>query len=545
MAESINKSVSDSNPFKDLIDEIVTSDVGLSEIQSLILVHEHFDSSEVLLRCLIRHFKRSGSDEKQLLRIINFIKNWIKLDRSKFNNSSYNLGTILKAFTDKIPMKWRTILKVSLDDVQQEEDDDSDEIKTPIINLNRQEKFINADSDNILNYDHVEIAKQLVLIDLQFMKEVDTSELINTKWTKSDGAPGLDKCARRANAVVHWIIYEIISCGVKTRARVLNHIIMICQTLLRLQNYQSLMSIYLGLNSSAVKRFNLRSLLGNIRMEDSWNEIEMLFDYQGNFKNYRNKVKTLPMILNQEILLKDLLYTDETLNNFEVTEQSKLINKDKLKVMGTIIQQYMSCQKCTYDTCVYNPEISQYLLNINPNITIEYLEQLAANVESETTSSSQSSNNKVVPKASNSSSTISQIDSTHSHQSSSGNQIEGTHSHQSSSSNQIDMSDSDCTRSEGTGVRFSTDISSDDLRIQITKSNRELKEIERAKLRERKLQALGISSKSSVSNSAKATSDNKGRQSSASSVDEINLERPIEMKNSSSKKRIFAKSSMK
>jgi hypothetical protein len=84
----------------------------ISKVQSLILAHEHFVESEVLLEafileyavsffvCTLIYFRYSAlkeNDQINQLRIISFLKKWIDLDRSKFMNAD-GLGKRLQTF---------------------------------------------------------------------------------------------------------------------------------------------------------------------------------------------------------------------------------------------------------------------------------------------------------------------------------------------------------------------------------------------------------------------------------------------------------------
>jgi hypothetical protein len=107
----------------------------------------------------------------------------------------------------------------------------------------------NVATATLLNYEAEEVARLLVLLFLQYCKMVDPQEFLNVSWTKPDStAVGLNDCAQRANGVAYWVAHQIIACRTpKARAKLLTHILLICQALLKFQNFQSLMTFYLGM----------------------------------------------------------------------------------------------------------------------------------------------------------------------------------------------------------------------------------------------------------------------------------------------------------
>lgn len=96
------------------------------------------------------------------------------------------------------------------------------------------------------------------------------------------------------------------------------------------------------------------------------------------FFTLRNKIKSLqiPMIISQEIMLKDLLFNDESLPNFELAADgvTQVVNATKLFTMGYNFVNLWKCRGCTYKFPISKP--SSYLKNL-PVFTIEFLCSLA------------------------------------------------------------------------------------------------------------------------------------------------------------------------
>lgn len=135
------------------------------------------------------------------------------------------------------------------------------------------------------------------MIDQRLMKDIDLNELLGSKWTKEGQAPGLEKVAKRSDQFAYWILYEMIIVKVKSRTKLIAHIIEICAELIKLQNFQSLMNIYLAFNILPIEKINfLQDITSNLNYHNSyvvWQETCALLDFAGNFKNYRYDTSTL------------------------------------------------------------------------------------------------------------------------------------------------------------------------------------------------------------------------------------------------------------
>lgn len=85
----------------------------------------------------------------------------------------------------------------------------------------------------ILVYDPAEIARQLTLIDQQFLCEINLKELLKQSWLKKSKSPTLSKVAERAQSVALWVAYEILVTRPKYRCDVLAQFIRIGEVYFR------------------------------------------------------------------------------------------------------------------------------------------------------------------------------------------------------------------------------------------------------------------------------------------------------------------------
>jgi hypothetical protein len=84
--------------FYPLLSEILSRDqVLLDDMLSIIFVHEHFERSEVLLEAIVVMYSKleESQDKQGQQKLINFIKNWIKIDKAKFTNPLRDLGKMM------------------------------------------------------------------------------------------------------------------------------------------------------------------------------------------------------------------------------------------------------------------------------------------------------------------------------------------------------------------------------------------------------------------------------------------------------------------
>jgi len=177
----------------------------------------------------------------------------------------------------------------------------------------------------------------------------------------------------RSNKLSYWVAYQLISePKMKTRSKILDHFIKIAIYLLKLHNYQSLMSFYLAINMVTFKLSQTFKLL-RPKTLSMWKRISTLMSPIDNFAQYREAIKSLdpPFIPCQEVILKDLLYHDVSIPDFI---ENGIWNFKKLRVIGKILHQFRKCQESTFNFLPLKD--LQELVNNIPDITNEQLDVL-------------------------------------------------------------------------------------------------------------------------------------------------------------------------
>eukprot|EP01126_Amoeba_proteus_P045018 TRINITY_DN5027_c0_g1_i23.p1 TRINITY_DN5027_c0_g1~~TRINITY_DN5027_c0_g1_i23.p1 ORF type:complete len:314 (+),score=54.76 TRINITY_DN5027_c0_g1_i23:2587-3528(+) len=234
---------------------------------------------------------------------------------------------------------------------------------------------------NLCSIPPIEVAKQLCLINCRLNSTVKLSEFYNSGWTKGI-SPGLHKITTFTNKLTYWLATQVVEEeNSKKRTKILRRIIKLSKALLELKNFNSLMAVYLTLNLSPIVRLKQTWKLLPRSLKAVLKTVEGTMSPLNNFNGYRVWTKGLvpPMIPCTEILLKDLLYQNESSPNF-LDEEQMSINLQKLNSMGKIIRDFFFCVSETDYGFTMEPEIFDALVNC-PTYTFEEVRQKSLTVE--------------------------------------------------------------------------------------------------------------------------------------------------------------------
>ncbi|KAG7712265.1 hypothetical protein KL930_000710 [Ogataea haglerorum] len=242
----------------------------------------------------------------------------------------------------------------------------------------------------ILGYESHVIAKQLTLIERDFLLEIDWHELIDLKWDKplkpynswlrllfdEQSKTGLRLITLRFNLATNWIISEILLCkSVALRALTLSRFIHVANNCLKMQNYSTVYQIVLALNSSIVKK--LKSTWKTMDVGDLllFKKLKDLCSPERNFANFRAELRQIRASKGIiPFLALDL--SDLTVNSERPTttvEEYELINIDKFRVSCGILKNMLRnieyskiysfqkhpqlLSKCLYISCLSEEEM--------------------------------------------------------------------------------------------------------------------------------------------------------------------------------------------
>lgn len=182
-------------------------------------------------------------------------------------------------------------------------------------------------------------------------------ELAGQAWNKKDAAtksPNLTKLINHTNHLSIWVASVILKeSKIVRRRKVMNQMILLCQYLLNLRNYHSVMGVLAGLSSSPVSRLKFTKRELPAKSLKILTDIENEMSSASSFRTYRaslhkDRSACVPFL---GVILSDLTFMED--GNPDFTENG-LINWQKRTLLYTVLSQFLDFQ----GRCFYNfPEL--------------------------------------------------------------------------------------------------------------------------------------------------------------------------------------------
>ncbi|KAF2197706.1 ras guanine-nucleotide exchange protein Cdc25p [Delitschia confertaspora ATCC 74209] len=208
---------------------------------------------------------------------------------------------------------------------------------------------------SILDFDPLEMARQLTIIESKLFCAIQPEELLASEWTKKTGSKAVNVRAMStlstdlANLVADTILNVE---DAKKRALVIKRWIKIASKCLELNNYDSLMAIICSLNSSMVLRLKRTWELVSTKTKGRLEELKAVTDVGRNYAVLRQRLQNhvAPCIPFVGIYLTDLTFVDvgngttRQLPGDSGREGVSVINFDKHMKTAKIIGQLQSFQ---------------------------------------------------------------------------------------------------------------------------------------------------------------------------------------------------------
>lgn len=336
---------------RNIIDSFVRQTQDVDQILYLLEGYEQFTSSLVFLKEVIDCFKSNASDQLKLLRIVNILKKWFEASGRELRDKNSEVGKEVFSFMEYIQQNHPQLTNFIRSPFEsgkekQEREEAIPLVPPPIISLKRIKK--KKGCETILCYDSEEVARQLTLLDHQYFVKINRKEMIRTRWIRPQDSPTLHEYSVRSNKISYWLAYQLVEDRkLKTRIKRLDHFIKIAMYLSKIHNYQSLMAVFLAVNMVSAKLSQTWKAL-KPKTVTTWKRISSLMSPIDNFTHYRESIKNLetPYIPCQEVILKDLLYHDESIPDFI---EEGVWNYKKLQVIGKMLDQFRRCQDSQFN----------------------------------------------------------------------------------------------------------------------------------------------------------------------------------------------------
>jgi hypothetical protein len=205
---------------------------------------------------------------------------------------------------------------------------------------------------SVLDFDDLEIARQLTLLESETFCKIAPVELLGQEFSKKKGqslAVHVKAMSAASTDLAGWVADSILAeTEQKRRTLVLKQWLKVAERCAQLNNYNTLMAIMSALNSSTIDRLkrtwdglnrNQRSLLDHLRS---------VTDHQRNYLVYRARLKQIrtPCLPFLGLYLTDLVFVDEgnpSTRPSKVTERP-LINFDKHAKSAKIVFELQKFQ---------------------------------------------------------------------------------------------------------------------------------------------------------------------------------------------------------
>lgn len=207
---------------------------------------------------------------------------------------------------------------------------------------------------NILEFDPLELARQITLKVASIFCSILPEELLATEWMKRSGSLAVNV---RAMSTLSTDLANLVADSIlqleepKKRAAVIKHWVKIANKCLELNNYDSLMAIICSLNSSTVLRLKKTWESVSQKTKNAFEALKQVVDISRNYTVLRQRLQGLipPCLPFVGIYLTDLTFVDHgnpttRQLNSENEESIAVINYDKHMKTAKIISELQRFQ---------------------------------------------------------------------------------------------------------------------------------------------------------------------------------------------------------
>lgn len=191
-----------------------------------------------------------------------------------------------------------------------------------------------------MDFDPLEIARQLTLKESKLFCSILPEELVRLGTSqKTNTSTTVKAMAALSTDITGWVAESILSQNdIKKRTAVMKQWIKIGNKCLELNNYNTLMAIVSGLNSSTISRLKKTWNTLSTKSKNIFDNLRSITDCSRNYAIYRSRLKeNLPPCLPfLGLILTDITFIEEGnpsyrsfRNSSSITHSIQLINYDK------------------------------------------------------------------------------------------------------------------------------------------------------------------------------------------------------------------------
>ncbi|KAI9291600.1 ras GEF [Neoconidiobolus thromboides FSU 785] len=346
---------------------------------TFMLTYRSFVSTSELFRLIFKRFNLPPPHnlsqpeyeiwfEKKLkvirVRIFNILKTWVENyfqeseDMEALEELKQYVSTIMK---DILPQQAIQLLK----HIEKRLDPKTAEFKKMVKkSLEEPIPILPKNYDSFLDMEPLEIARQLTLIDSQLFNLIKPNECLNKAWSRNDGtAPNVKKMIKMSTQISNWVALTILfEDSIRTRGLYIKHFIAIAVQCMMLHNFNTLMSLIAGLNSSPIHRLKRTWENVSLRAKTDLDEIKRIMNTERNFAVYREQLHSInpPCVPFLGVYLTDLTFIAD--GNPDYIADTKLFNFFKQSKSADLIREIQQYQNSTYYLKSV-PKLQEYLLS--------------------------------------------------------------------------------------------------------------------------------------------------------------------------------------
>eukprot|EP01129_Flabellula_baltica_P000516 TRINITY_DN10506_c0_g1_i1.p1 TRINITY_DN10506_c0_g1~~TRINITY_DN10506_c0_g1_i1.p1 ORF type:complete len:512 (-),score=104.88 TRINITY_DN10506_c0_g1_i1:28-1563(-) len=246
-------------------------------------------------------------------------------------------------------------------------------------------KSIIPETNIFEDFDPIEVARQLCILEHSIYKEIEPKECLNQVWNKNrNQAPNIIKQINFFNAFSTFVASQILSFEtLKERARSVKQFIRIMVGCEQYNNYNACQAILSAFLSSGVYRlYGTWEVVkkNKERLYDMYKEIELILSSEGSYSVLREELRLSnpPALPYLGLYLRDLTFIEDGNHNFIPVQtedgEIEVVNFDKMRKVSTVIKDIRLFQQGAYNFNLVEP-IYDFLLAL-PQTNEEYETEL-------------------------------------------------------------------------------------------------------------------------------------------------------------------------
>ncbi|XP_019849732.1 PREDICTED: uncharacterized protein LOC100632362 isoform X1 [Amphimedon queenslandica] len=214
-----------------------------------------------------------------------------------------------------------------------------------------------SSSQDVNSFTAIQIARQLTLMELEYLKAIDVFEIAVYVWESGEDSrqfrKNLDAYIARFNKVSYWVASEILSVSdEKSRALLIEKFIEVAKHCQELKNINTTVSLVTGLSLSSIRRLNKTWKLVNEKFVKSFTKLKLLVNPANNHHDYRKAINTILRTRRDCCCIPyfGVFMRDVTLCNYGNPKKLKngLFNFSKLRILVQMFDELHQYQRSKY-----------------------------------------------------------------------------------------------------------------------------------------------------------------------------------------------------